>query len=141
MSEIKSGDTVKVHYEGRLEDGSVFDSSAEREPLEFEAGSDQLIPGFSNAVVGMGVGDKKTVTVTAAEGYGERRPDLMQRMSVDELPDGVEVGDRLAAQAGDQTIPVVVTKIEDEEAELDANHPLAGHTLVFDIEVLDVTSA
>jgi FKBP-type peptidyl-prolyl cis-trans isomerase 2 len=136
MSKINSGDVVRVHYEGRLEDGTVFDSSAEREPLEFEAGSTQLIPGFSSAVVGMEVGEKKTVTLEPSEAYGDVRPEMLQRVAVNELPDGVKIGDQLVAHAGEQTIPVKVTEMTGEEAVLDANHPLAGKTLIFDIEVV-----
>jgi FKBP-type peptidyl-prolyl cis-trans isomerase 2 len=136
MSKINSGDTVRVHYEGRLEDGTIFDSSADREPLEFEAGSDQLIPGFSTAVVGMEIGDKKTVTLAPDEAYGASRPEMLQRVPVAELPDGVKVGDQLVAHAGEQKIPVVVTEMNGEEAVLDANHPLSGKTLIFDIEIV-----
>jgi FKBP-type peptidyl-prolyl cis-trans isomerase 2 len=136
MSKINSGDQVRVHYEGRLEDGTVFDSSAEREPLEFEAGSDQLIPGFSHAVVGMEMGEKKTVTLPPEDAYGDARPEMMQRVPTAELPEGVKVGDQLVAHAGEQTIPVKVTEMNADEAVLDANHPLAGKTLIFDIEIV-----
>ena len=141
MSGIKSGDLVKVNYEGRFLDGEVFDTSAEREPLEFKAGSDQLIPGFSGAVIGMTAGEKKTVTLPAADAYGDHRPDLVQRVGADQLPEGVEVGHHLSAGAGDQSIRVVVQEMDDEGAVLDANHPLAGKTLIFDIEIVDIQPA
>jgi len=136
MSEIQAGDSVQVHYEGRFPDGNVFDTSRGREPLEFEAGSDQLIPGFSEAVIGMAVGDTKTVTLEPEEAYGDHDPERVQRVDPEVLPEGVKVGDRLQAQAGEDKIVVAVTEIDDEGATLDANHPLAGKTLVFDIEVV-----
>ena len=136
MSQIQAGDSVQVHYEGRFPDGNVFDSSKGREPLEFEAGSDQLIPGFSQAVIGMAVGDTKTVTLDPDQAYGDHDPERVQRVDREVLPEGVKVGDRLQAQAGEDKIVVAVTEIDDQGATLDANHPLAGKTLVFDIEVV-----
>jgi len=141
MSTVKPGDSVQVHYEGRLESGEVFDSSADREPLEFNAGSEQLIPGFSNGVVGMAVGDKKTLTIPAAEAYGEHDPQMVQRAEIGMLPEGVKVGDRLQAQAGEQVFHVLVTEIDEEGASLDGNHPLAGKTLVFDVELVGIEPA
>jgi FKBP-type peptidyl-prolyl cis-trans isomerase 2 len=136
MSNVQAGNSVRVHYEGRFEDGEVFDTSRGREPLEFEAGSDQLIPGFSNAVIGMAVGESKTVTLSPAEAYGEHDPERVQRADREVLPDNVKVGDRLEARSGEHRIVVEVTALDDEGATLDANHPLAGRTLVFDIEVV-----
>ena len=141
MAEIKKGDKVSIHYTGRLEDGTEFDSSREREPLAFEAGSEELIPGVSQGVVGMKEGESKTITVPPEKGYGEHRPELLQRVPKEQLPDDVEVGAKLQAQAGSQTFPVVVSAIEGEEAVVDANHPLAGKTLVFDVEVVGVEGA
>ena len=138
MSNVQQGDTVRVHYEGRFEDGEVFDSSRERTPLEFEVGSDQLIPGFSSAVLGMAVGDSKTVTLPPAEAYGDHDPERIQEADVEVLPDGVKVGDRLQAQSGEHTILVEVIEIDDKTAMLDANHPLAGKTLVFEISVVSI---
>lgn len=138
---IKSGDLVKVHYEGRFEDGTVFDTSAEREPLEFNAGSDQLIPGFSGAVIGMAAGEKKTVTLPPGEAYGDHRPELVQQVNLDQLPEDVEVGSHLQAAEGEQRFRVIVKAIENDMATLDANHPLAGKTLVFDIEIVDFAAA
>ncbi len=136
MSNVNEGDSVRVHYEGRFEDGEVFDSSEGREPLEFEVGSNQLIPGFSKAVIGMAIGDSKTVTLPPAEAYGDHDPQRIQRADLEVLPDGVKVGDRLQAQSGEHQIVVEVVEINDEGATLDANHPLAGKTLVFDIQVI-----
>ena len=138
MSQVQTGDNVQVHYEGRFEDGEVFDSSKGKEPIEFEAGSDALIPGFSTAVVGMAVGDSKTVTLPAADAYGERDPKRIQQVKLDQMPDGVKVGDRLVAESGEHEIPVEVTAIVDGQVILDANHPLAGKTLIFDIEVVGI---
>ena len=126
MSQIKSGDLVQVHYEGRFEDGTVFDTSAEREPLSFNAGSDQLIPGFSGAVIGMTTGEKKTVTLPPGEAYGDHRPDLVQRVAAEQLPEGVQVGDHLSAGDGDQTIRVIVQEMDENGAVLDTNHPPRG---------------
>jgi len=140
MSQVQAGDSVQVHYEGRFEDGDVFDSSRSRGPLEFEAGSDQLIPGFSNAVIGMTVGDSKTVTLPPDQAYGDHDPERVQRVDKSALPDDVKVGDRLQAQSGEHSIVVAVTELDDDGATLDANHPLAGRTLVFDIELVAIAS-
>lgn len=141
MSEVQNGDSVKVHYTGRFEDGDVFDTSSGRDPLSFVAGSDELIPGVSNAVLGMKVGDKKTVEVEPEQGYGTRDPQLAQKVPLDQLPEGVEVGTQLAAQAGEQTFPVWVIEIGESEAVVDANHPLAGRKLIFDLELVSIDAA
>jgi peptidylprolyl isomerase len=138
MSEIKEGDMVQVHYTGRLEDGSVFDSSEGREPLEFKAGGDEVIPGFSRAVIGMQPGDSRTVTICPEDGYGPHYPDRTQRVPLGILPEGVEVGSALQAQTEDglEGVMVWVTEMTGEDALLDANHPLAGQTLIFDILIV-----
>ena len=141
MAQAKQGDRVQVHYTGRLVDGNVFDSSREREPLEFQAGSDELIPGVSNAVVGMSEGDQRTVTVPPEEGYGPRNEEMVQQVPRDVLPAEVEVGDPLRAEAEDQQIEVWVRELTDEHATIDANHPLAGQTLEFDLELVAVLAA
>lgn len=143
MSKVKDGNTVKVHYTGSLEDGSVFDSSENKEPLEFTLGSGQIIPGFEKAVEGMAKGDTTKVTIPSDEAYGEVRDDLVIAVSKDNLPDDVtpEVGMQLQLNQPDgQTVPVRITDIKEEEVTLDANHPLAGEDLVFEIEVVEVTS-
>ncbi len=140
MSQAKEGDKVRVHYTGKFEDGTVFDSSQGGQPLEFTAGSTELIPGFSKAVVGMAPGDSKTVTVTPEEGYGLRQEGMEQKVPRRMLPPEAKVGDPLQAQAGDQTIVVWVKELNDEEAVLDANHPLAGRTLIFDLEMVSVNA-
>lgn len=141
MSEVKKGDNVKVHYTGKLEDGSVFDSSVDREPLEFEVGAGMMIPGFDEAVNGMKVGDKKTANIPADEAYGQRNDEMMVEVPKAQLPPDLkpEVGQQLAMQQPNgQSVPVVVTKVADETIEIDANHPLAGNDLIFDIELVEI---
>lgn len=142
MSKVKEGDTVKVHYTGKLTDeGSVFDSSEDREPLEFTLGEGQLIPGFEDAVIGMEEGDSTTVDIASDDAYGERREDLELEVAKSDLPDNVEpeVGMQLQMQQQEngQAIPVQITAVEDEVVKLDANHPLAGKDLTFDIELVE----
>jgi peptidylprolyl isomerase len=144
LSQVKEGDTVKVHYTGKLNDGSVFDTSRERdEPLEFTLGQGQLIPGFEKAVEGMNIGDNTTVEIPSDEAYGERRDDLEMEISRDELPDHIEpeVGMQLQMQQqqNGQAIPVQITEVTEEKVKLDANHPLAGKDLTFDIELVEIS--
>jgi len=139
MTHAKQGDLVKIHFTGRLEDGTVFDTSDGKEPLEFEAGSSQLISGVSLAVIGMQEGEERTVTVPPEEGYGPRWPELEREVPVNALPENVEVGDPLQAQTPDGMIYVWVKKIADEKAVVDGNHPLAGKTLEFDLKLLAVS--
>lgn len=141
MSKAKDGDTVKVHYTGTLENGEVFDTSQEREPLEFQLGQGQLIPGFEKAVIGMSEGDSTKVDIPSDEAYGEVRDDLVINVPKDQLPDDVEpkIGMQLQVnQQNGQPIPVRITEIKNEELILDANHPLAGKDLTFEIELLEV---
>lgn len=143
MSKVKNGDTVKVHYTGSLEDGSVFDTSQDREPMEFTLGSGQLIPGFEKAVEGMEKGESTKVTIPSEEAYGEPREDLIISVPRENMPDGVtpEVGMQLQVNQPDgQSIPVRITEIADEEVKLDANHPLAGKDLTFEIELMEISS-
>jgi FKBP-type peptidyl-prolyl cis-trans isomerase 2 len=144
MQQAKSGDTVKVHYSGRLTDGTTFDSSAGREPLQFEVGSGMVIAGFDNGVVGMAVGEKKTIQIPVDEAYGPKNPDMVIEFPVSEFPDDLqlEIGQRLNMTNGaGQIIPVVITEIGQETVMLDANHPLAGEDLVFDIELVEIGAA
>ena len=141
MAEAKQGDTVKVHYTGKLEDGLVFDSSANREPLEFTLGEGQIIPGFEEGVVGLGPGDSTTVTVPPEKGYGAYRDDLVMAVERAQLPEDMDpqVGQRLQSQQDDgQTIVFTVTETAEESITLDANHPLAGKDLVFEIELVEI---
>jgi FKBP-type peptidyl-prolyl cis-trans isomerase 2 len=138
MATVNQGDVVRIHYTGRLDDGTVFDDSREREPLEFEAGGDNVIQGVSQGVIGMEEGETKKVTVPPKEGYGDRIPSLEQTVSRSDLPEGVEEGMQLRAVQGDREIPVWVRKLDEENAVIDANHPLAGKTLEFDLELVSV---
>ncbi len=135
---IETGDKVRIHYRGALEDGTVFDNSEGREPLEFTAGGDDLIPGVSHAVIGMAVGDKKTVDVPPNLGYGERRNELLIRVHTSQLPDDVQVGAVLGLKTPDGQLQATLIELKEKEAVLDGNHFLAGKTLVFDIEVVGV---
>lgn len=142
MAQAKQGDSVKIHYTGRLDDGTVFDSSQDRDPLEFTVGAGMVIPGFDAAVAGMAVGDEKTAEIPADEAYGPRRDDLLISVPADRLPDDLEpqVGQQLQMQAGDgRTFVAAVTEVDDEAVVLDANHPLAGKDLVFDIELVEIS--
>lgn len=141
MSKVQKGDKVKVHYTGKLNDGQVFDSSEGREPLEFTIGNGMLIQGFETGVVGMEVGDTKTVKITPEEGYGERNDELVAVVPRSNIPPDVDVtvGQMLQVQQpNNQTVNVVVTDVSDENVTLDANHPLAGKELTFDIEVVEI---
>ncbi len=141
MSQAKSGDTVKIHYTGTLDDGTEFDSSAGREPLEFAIGSGQVIPGFDSAVDGMTVGDSKTVTIPAGEAYGELHDQLVQEVPKTALPDDMkpEIGMQLQSQGPDgQVMNLQVTAVEVESITLDGNHPLAGQALTFAIELVEI---
>jgi FKBP-type peptidyl-prolyl cis-trans isomerase 2 len=140
--QAKKGDAVKVHYTGRLEDGSVFDSSQSREPLGFTLGDGNMIKGFDAAVYGMVIGDKKTVTIPAAEAYGERRDDMMIEVPISQVPPNIqpEIGLQLVLQGGGgQPMPVTVVDLTDEKIVLDANHELAGKDLIFDIELVAIS--
>lgn len=141
MSQAKSGDTVKIHYTGTLDDGSEFDSSAGREPLEFSIGGGRVIAGFNSAVDGMTVGESKTVTIPAGEAYGERHEQMIQQVPKTALPDDMkpEVGMQLQSQDPDgQIINVVVSEVSADTVTLDGNHPLAGKALTFAIELVEI---
>jgi len=141
MSQAKSGDTVKIHYTGTLDDGTQFDSSAGREPLEFSLGSGQVIAGFDNAVDGMAVGDSKTVTIPPDEAYGDRHEKLLQEVPRTSLPDDMkpEVGMALQSQSPEgQVMNLVIADVSEESITVDANHPLAGQALTFAIELVEI---
>ena len=141
MAQVKSGDKVKVHYHGKLTNGETFDSSEGRAPLEFEVGSGMVIKGFDDGVTGMSVGDKKTVNIPYDEAYGPRNPEMIVEFPKDKFPTGMELelGMPLMMNngAGEQ-FQVTVTDIKDDIVLLDANHPLAGQELIFDIEIVDL---
>lgn len=143
MSKAEKGKTVKVHYTGTLNDENktLFDSSREREPLEFTLGAGQMIQGFDNAVEGMKVGESKKVEVPMDEAYGPRKDEAIISVSKTQLPEGMEpqVGMQLeATQQDGRKQLLVVADVKEEEVVLDANHPLAGKDLIFDIELVDV---
>ncbi|WP_299809332.1 peptidylprolyl isomerase [uncultured Roseibium sp.] len=141
MSEAKSGDTVRLHYKGTLDDGSVFDSSEGRDPLEFTVGTGQIIPGLERAIPGMKVGDEKTVKVEAAEAYGPLNPDARQAVPRANMPENVEITVGLQLQAQTETgqmMTVTVVEVSEDEVVLDANHPLAGKDLTFEIQLTSI---
>ncbi len=141
MAQVKSGDKVKVHYHGKLTNGETFDSSEGRAPLEFEVGSGMVIKGFDDGVTGMVVGDKKTINIPFDEAYGPRQPEMIVEFPKEKFPKDMELelGMQLMMNNGaDQQFPVVVTQIKEEVVVLDANHPLAGQDLVFDIELVEI---
>lgn len=141
MAEAKAGDTVRIHYTGTLADGSTFDSSEGRDPLEFKLGSGQVIPGFDKAVTGMTVGDSHRVEIPADEAYGPHDPNGLQGFPKSEVPKGmpIEIGTRLQL-SGPQGQPIMVTvaEVTDDEVILDANHPLAGKDLTFQLELVEI---
>ena len=141
MTEVKSGDTVHIHYTGTLTDGTVFDSSEGRDPLKFEVGSGQIIPGLDTAMPGMTVGDKKTVEVPAEQAYGEVDPNARQQVPREGIPADIPLdpGTQLQVQTENgQVLPVTVLEVTDEHVTLDANHALAGKDLKFDIELVAI---
>jgi peptidylprolyl isomerase len=141
MSQARDGNSVKVHYTGTLDDGTVFDTSDGREPLEFTLGEGHVIPGFENAVRGMSPGETKTATIPAQDAYGMREPAAVFEVSRAQLPADVEPeeGQQLGLQdQHGRMIPAVVTEVTDTSVTIDANHPLAGRDLTFKIELVDV---
>ncbi len=138
---IENGQKVKIHYTGTLDDGNQFDSSVGRDPLEFEMGAGMVIPGFEKGVVDMEVGEKKTIHIPAAEAYGEKRDEMVMEFERSQLPEGLEpeVGMGLQMQGPQgQAIPVQITAVAEETITIDANHPLAGQNLNFELELVEV---
>jgi peptidylprolyl isomerase len=141
MTQAKSGDTVRIHYTGTLDDGTEFDSSSGRDPLQFTLGSGQVIPGFDKAVEGMAVGDSKSVNIPAEDAYGPRRDTMVQDVPRHALPDEFDPVEGMPLQAKGQDGNVInlrVTSVADDSITVDANHPLAGKALNFDIELVDI---
>ena len=141
MSQAKPGDKVRVHYTGKLKDGSQFDSSGEDEPLEFVIGSGHIIPGFEKAVIGMEPGESKSVTVPANQAYGKRQPEMVVEVNRQQIPKNIkpEVGRRLQIQRTDgRSLQAVVARVSDNTVTLDTNHPLSGKDLVFDLELVGI---
>jgi len=141
MTQAKSGDTVRIHYTGKLTDGTQFDSSEGRDPLEFALGAGSIIPGLEEAIIGMAEGDKNTVTIAAENAYGPRHAEAVQTVERTQIPDHVElaVGGQLQAQApSGQQLLLTVVELTEDSVTLDANHPLAGEDLVFDVELVAI---
>lgn len=141
MPTANAGDKVQVHYTGTLDDGTQFDSSRGREPLEVTLGAGQVIPGFDEALTGMSVGDSKTVTIPADQAYGSRREEMVQQVPRSAIPAEIELapGLGLSAQGPDgQHLSFVVVSFDDQQVTLDANHPLAGRDLTFDLELVSI---
>jgi peptidylprolyl isomerase len=144
MAEVKAGDTVHLHYTGTLLDGTTFDSSQGRDPLQFQVGSGQIIPGLDVAIPGMQVGDKKVVKIGADDAYGQVNPEMRQSVPREGIPADIplEPGTQLQMQTPDgQAMPVTVVEVDEATVTLDANHPLAGKDLQFDIELVKIEAA
>tara|TARA_Y100000310_G_scaffold70474_1_gene66141 strand:- start:2805 stop:3335 length:531 start_codon:yes stop_codon:yes gene_type:complete len=141
--QVKPGDTVKVEYTGTLDDGSIFDTSEGRDPLEFKVGEGQMIPGFDTAVIGMKIGQEKEIKLEPSEAYGDPNPALIQEVPRDDIPieEELKPGTLLAVTVpnGNQ-VPATITEVTDETVTIDVNHPLAGQTLNFKIKVVDIVS-
>ncbi len=141
MAQVKTGDKVRVHYHGKLTTGETFDSSTDREPLEFEVGSGMVIKGFDDGVTGMSVGEKKTITIPVDQAYGPRNADMLIEMPKDRFPKEMEIEVGMPLMMSDgagHNHQVVVTEIKEDVVILDANHPLAGQDLVFDLELVEI---
>ncbi len=141
MTAIKQGDTVRIHYTGTLLDGKVFDSSEGRDALEFAVGSGQIIPGLDAALPGMEIGEKKRVEIDCVDAYGPINPGMQQQIPREGIPDDIplEPGTQLQMQTPEgQTLPVTVVEADEATVTLDANHPLAGKDLIFDIEIVSI---
>jgi len=141
MKKAQANDTVKVHYKGTLSNGEIFDSSEDRDPLQFKIGNGQVIPGFDKGIEGMEVNQEKTINIPASDAYGQIRQELIQEIPKANIPKDIkpEVGLKLVSktQSG-QEIPIVVTKVEDETITIDANHPLAGQDLTFEVKLVEI---
>ena len=141
MKQAKQGDTVKVHYTGKLEDGMVFDTSIGKQPLEFTIGDGKILPDFEKAIIGMQPGDKKTIHIKAENAYGQSREDMIIKVDKKHLPENIEpkVGLNLQIkQENDQVVIVTIKEIGDTTITLDANHPLAGKDLTFELELVEI---
>jgi FKBP-type peptidyl-prolyl cis-trans isomerase 2 len=141
MQQVQNGDKVKVHYNGKLRSGETFDSSEGRDPLEFTVGTGQVIRGFDEGVKGMQVGDKKTVEIAVGDAYGEKSQDMIIEFPKNQFPEDMtpQVGQQLMMSNGSgQSFPVTIMEVQEETVLLDANHPLAGQDLIFDIELVEI---
>ncbi len=144
MTTVKNGDAVQVHYTGKFDDGTVFDSSDGRDPLKFTVGAGQVIPGFDRAVEGMEQGQSKTFTIPCEQAYGESNPNLILKVGKDSMPQDAEVKEGMVLQSKQEDgrmIQFVVAEVGEAEVTLDANHPMAGKDLTFEIELVDLQAA
>ncbi|MCP4125463.1 MAG: peptidylprolyl isomerase [Gammaproteobacteria bacterium] len=142
MTQAKSGNTVKVHYTGTLDDGSQFDSSVGGEPLEVTLGGGQVIPGFEQGIEGMQVGETKQIHIPVAEAYGDRHEELVQTVDRDQLPEDVDlqIGMQFQVDGGEAPMILTVTEVTPDSAILDGNHPMAGNNLNFELELVELVS-
>ena len=135
---VTENSNVKVHYTGRLEDNTVFDSSEGRDPLAVELGKGLLIPGFEKGLQGLKVGEKRTITIPSADAYGPIREEMTQEVEKQLVPEGVEIGHTLTAESPQGPMTVTVVEVKETTVVLDANHPLAGKDLIFDLELVEI---
>lgn len=141
MAQAKQGDTVKIHYTGKLEDGTVFDTSTGRDPLQFNIGENQVIQGFEKGVTGMALNESKTITIPSDEAYGPHREEMVLNIPRDQFPPNIEpeIGQQLElGQENGQTTIAIVSQVSESNVTLDTNHPLAGETLIFDIQLIEI---
>ena len=140
MTQITNGSSVSVNYTGRLEDGTIFDTSIQegRTPLTATLGQGQLIPGFENGLIGMAIGEKRTIEIEPQDAYGEVNPQMVSEVGLTQVPEGVKEGDTLQGQNQYGPVQVVVKEVKESTVVLDMNHPLAGKKLIFDLEVVSV---
>jgi FKBP-type peptidyl-prolyl cis-trans isomerase 2 len=140
MKKVQNGDTVVVNYTGRLEDGTVFDSSLTegREPLKAQLGQGLLIKGFEDGIIEMTIGDKKTIEIDPSNAYGDINSEMIVEVPREQIPEGVSVGDMLQAEGPMGPVNVKVAEIKEETIVVDANHPLAGQKLIFDLELVSI---
>jgi peptidylprolyl isomerase len=141
MAAVKDGDTVKIHYTGKLSDGTVFDSTREREPMQFAVGSDEIIPGVEKAVVGMKPGESKTIKLAAGDAFGPRQDAMVFKLERNKLPDGLTLENGRQLQYTPENGPkrvLTITNVTDKSVTLDGNHPLAGKDLTFDLELVAI---
>lgn len=144
MAQAKSGDTVQVHYKGTLTDGTVFDSSEGRSPLEFTVGSGQVIKGFDEGVLGMNEGERKTINIPVEDAYGPANEEMIFTLNRTDIPDDIPLEEGMTLNMHEdgnpRPIPVIVRKLDDTSVTLDANHPLAGQDLTFEVELVNTKS-
>lgn len=143
MTQAKSGDTVRVHYTGKLDDGTIFDSSAGSDPIEFVLGDHQVIPGFEDGITGMQVGEAKTITIPFDQAYGAYDESLLLEMPRAQFPTHLtpEVGEALQLRQPDgDVVTMIISEVTDEAVTLDANHPLAGEDLTFDLQLAEIVA-